>query len=617
MLCHLPYPYEDELLYSVIARYLVRVGAKSPVSTIDLVFGHRVVATVDLPGSLDTVSERTWLIWRMPGEEIAERLTLFPYYSRYLPSVKVGNYLKKLLSAERRFNHMGIRSYSQGNVPKFLRFCPTCRESDLTKYAETYWRRSHQLPGVLVCPEHKRPLLDSRARMRPTSHRCDFVDATVSTVYVSSDREARLSEGEMAMAIEIARRSQEMLLRPIKPWDTEQTRMSYRQAALERGFAKGNNLLLQPELKSAFVLFYGESILSALNCSVEPNCEGHSWLERIFSSCQYRSFHPLKHTLIQIFLETIPVKPSKRVRLVSHHWKCPNPYAKHEEPFPIKSPNKIYHGMNNEIVASVRCKCGFQFTFTRTTDADPYLPVVNKIVAHGPFWATEAKRLKNNGLGICAITVEMGIGFKTAKRLLSEEQTTNYVSQEMIDQWREEWSSLLEKVPNRSRSIAAKKNAPLYARLWKYDREWLQREPKLRTYIPPSQKRVNWASRDIEWSQMLRSTASRILEEIPAKRASRAAIIREAGLSICTFSTKKQELPICQSVLKELSESADDFRERRLRMAATNMITMGMHFTPSMLLRNAGILNKYLSPRLNAVFRELFSGINSLTYDEE
>lgn len=612
MLCHLPYPYEDELLYSVIARYLVRVGAKSPVSTVDFVFGHRVVATVDLPGSLDTVSERTWPIWRMTGEEIAVRLTLFPYYSCYLPSVKVGDYLKELLSAERR-PPLFIGRRKQVKFPKFLRFCPICRESDLTKYAETYWRRSHQLPGVLVCPEHKRPLLDSRARMRPTSHRCDFADATVITVDVSSNCEASLSEGEMAIAIEVAKRSQEMLLRPIKPWDTEQTRMS----ALERGFAKGNNLLLQPKLKSAFVLFYGESLLSALNCSVEPNCEGHSWFERIFSGCQYRSFHPLKHTLIQIFLESIPVNPSKRVQLASRHWKCPNPYAKHEEAFPIKSPNKIYYGMNNEIVASVRCKCGFQFTFTRATDADPCLPVVNKIVAHGPSWATEAKRLKNNGLGIYAIAAKMGIGFKTVKRLLSEEQTTNYVSQEMIDQWREEWSSLLEKVPNRSRSIAAKKNAALYAQLWKYDRNWLQKEPKLRIYVPPSKKRVNCACLDLEWSQILRSTASRILEQIPTKRASRTAIIRESGLSICTLSTKGQELPICQSVLKELSESADDFRERRLRMTAVKMTTMGMHLTPSMLLRHAGILNKYLSPRLNAVLRKLVSDVNSLTYDGE
>ena len=26
MLCHLPYPYPDELLYSVIARYVARIG---------------------------------------------------------------------------------------------------------------------------------------------------------------------------------------------------------------------------------------------------------------------------------------------------------------------------------------------------------------------------------------------------------------------------------------------------------------------------------------------------------------------------------------------------------------------------------------------------------------
>jgi len=36
--------------------------------------------------------------------------------------------------------------------------CETCIESDLLQYGQSYWRRAHQIPGLLWCPEHESPL---------------------------------------------------------------------------------------------------------------------------------------------------------------------------------------------------------------------------------------------------------------------------------------------------------------------------------------------------------------------------------------------------------------------------------------------------------------------------
>lgn len=40
-----------------------------------------------------------------------------------------------------------------------LRLCPHCIEHDMDTLWCAYWRRSHQVPGRLVCPSHKVPLL--------------------------------------------------------------------------------------------------------------------------------------------------------------------------------------------------------------------------------------------------------------------------------------------------------------------------------------------------------------------------------------------------------------------------------------------------------------------------
>ncbi|MGO9952485.1 MAG: TnsD family Tn7-like transposition protein [Dissulfurispiraceae bacterium] len=565
MLCHLPLPYADELLYSIIARYLIRIGAASSVSTIDHIFGGLITAQVYLPGSLDVVSERTWPIWQMTATDIADRLTLFPYYSRYLSPKITERALKILLSKGNRSPHMQLGViFQRVKVPRFLRFCRACRQSDLSEHGETYWRRIHQLAGVLVCPEHGQPLLDSIAPMRPTK-RFAFADATVNTLDVSSREECILNEIDAAMALRIAIRLQEMLSGAIQPWDTEDLRMAYRNAALERGYATSTNSLDLSllKLKSDFVSFYGDFLLSKLTCSVELKHVQYTWLNQMFwIGRHHTSSHPLEHALVQLFLESIPINPSKRLLFESGPWRCPNPYAKHEDQFPIERLKGVFRGRNGDLTASARCRCGFTFTFSKTADADPKLPIIKRIIAHGPTWETEVERLRQNGLSIWAITQKMKINYHTYLRLLSKTQNSHYVSQEQLIQWRQEWLKVLNKVPGRFRYIAKTINPKLYRKLMEYDRDWLYNASSAKRCVHTPKMRVDWASRDPEWANILRSAYSRIIQAIPTKRATITAIIHEANLCVELLKKKSHLLPISSSVLTECAESIENYHER-------------------------------------------------------
>ncbi|MGO9952484.1 MAG: TnsD family Tn7-like transposition protein, partial [Dissulfurispiraceae bacterium] len=353
MLCHLPVPYPDELLYSDIARYIVHISPCTVSVATEHIFGRRIRPHIDLPCSLNTLAERTWPIWQMSGEDIADRLTLFPYYSRFVPSDRVNRCLKGLLSDDGQGVHacLGVNA-SRVKIPLYLRFCKTCRESDIDEYGETYWHRSHQLAGVLVCPQHGDPLINTNISMRPTIHSL-YADATRNTSNSTTDDDCKLRDQDMQTAAKIAIRCQEMLLGQVSQWDAQDIHFKYRQSALERGFYKGVSFFLPTELKRAFLSFFGHDLLSRMGSDVDVN--RHDWIDDIFNKPR-RLFHPVLHAMIQIFLETIPNIPSN-TSFGSGPWRCLNPYAKHDEPFPIKKIELIKR-RNGQIVASARCSCG-------------------------------------------------------------------------------------------------------------------------------------------------------------------------------------------------------------------------------------------------------------------
>lgn len=560
MFCHLPLPYPDELLYSVIARYLILIGTSNSRIVASDIFGRQTKPHVDMPSSLDKVSDHIWPIWHMSGEDIANRLTLFPYYTRYVPEKRVAQCLQVLLSDNGQGIHarLGING-NRTKIPRFLRFCRVCREYDLAKYGETYWHRSHQLPGVLVCPEHGQQLLNTIASIRPKRF-SDYADATIIAASTIPNDRYKLDDKESAKALKIAKRCQEMLYGPISFWNASNISSAYTKAAMERGFTEGSLSFSITKLERTLVEFYDISLLTYLGCDIRGSLRG-SWIRRIFCK-HHRLFPPIQHALIQVFLEDTPIS-SSRSPFGLGPWKCPNNYARHTEEFPIAKVN-IYVTEKGQYAASANCSCGFKFTFLRTRDNDIHTPEVCKRLALGPTWEAEAKRLKKDGLTISAIAKEMGIDRFTVRRLFKRNSIKHQVSAKQINEWRKKWLKLLDEAPAGRRSLVYSKHRTLYKRLRKYDREWLCAQPKRRIGNPRPIEQVNWESRDKKWSRLLQSAADKIRAERPLKRITKNSMITYSGISTSIFAYLNR-LPACRSAFIECSESHGAFRERCMK----------------------------------------------------
>jgi hypothetical protein len=157
-----PRPGEDELLYSVIARYGAMTGNGVGGQLIQDFFGTAVgIAAVDLPRHIDSLVARIPPGSAWGRDRLIDRHTLFPYQLRFAPAgvaAAVRGYMAG--SGGKRPARLGVMS-AAFPARERLMVCPACAREDAAESGIATWRRVHQLPGVLVCPKHGGPLHES------------------------------------------------------------------------------------------------------------------------------------------------------------------------------------------------------------------------------------------------------------------------------------------------------------------------------------------------------------------------------------------------------------------------------------------------------------------------
>lgn len=190
MISFFPTLYEDELLYSAIARYHIRSGNISPKATIYELFNSKTIsAVVELPSNIDNLIKNMPVNCKYTQNEFINNNTMFPLYTAFLPAER-----KELIYELMRgknggdiYNRVGLMATSIRSN-KYLKFCPECIKEDKLKYGELYWHRIHQIPGIAICSKHKIPLLDSKV-LRKTFHPLrhlllmQFLDLTLDKVF--------------------------------------------------------------------------------------------------------------------------------------------------------------------------------------------------------------------------------------------------------------------------------------------------------------------------------------------------------------------------------------------------------------------------------------------------
>lgn len=460
---NLPQLLPDELLYSVIARSAIHIGEWSPKQLLEVLYRHRgTLAVPDLPGSLARLADLCGT-WGLTVEELAYRHTLLPYYTYFLQPADRRRVLGAMLHGSR---HLHVRlGICAGGVVRtaYFRLCPACTTEDLARHGETYWRRAHHLPGVLVCATHGEPLLETGIPFRPIG-RHEHIGAHPRLL--THARAALPGCAQRSAALTIARRSAELLVSP-----QEMPQTDYRAALRSLGFVgrRGGSARLQEAVRAVI----RPTLLAAMFASITT--EGlPRWLDVVRRKPR-RVLHPLKHVVMQVVLEVV---------------------------------SKTANGGPAPTTPSAGA-------------------AVSGVKRNPSRLREQAISLAAKGLTTRAIALKLGVAWETANRLLRPPAPSHsFLRDATASADRAAWTALRSASSAATRTELRRAAGALYARLYRADRAWLLAQPCPR-YPRRPVTRIDWDSRDRELADRIAALIEEIRTRNPPMRVSRHRVLGE------------------------------------------------------------------------------------------
>lgn len=196
---YFPSIYEDELIYSVFARYYQHTGHMTYGYVAEQLFGDsKVIPSIEFINSLKPEVLQL-LLKNMTIQEVIKNNTMFPYYARFLPRTKKNRAFEALINMRGDYNKLLSIPKSKNGAERYLRYCPICSENDKEKYGETYWHCSHQIVDLNICYKHKCRLLKSNVLISGKAPRTLIsaekeVKIDNNIILVENDLEIKLAE---------------------------------------------------------------------------------------------------------------------------------------------------------------------------------------------------------------------------------------------------------------------------------------------------------------------------------------------------------------------------------------------------------------------------------------
>lgn len=356
-------PYEGEILYSTIARYHYYSGNLSLKETLREIFGSEsVIPSVEFPSRLAYLTDQLPKAPALGWKHFLEYNTMLPFYAPFLPSER----LKEIKRGMQ--NDLGRKIYTQiGYVAggkcrtDSLKYCPLCVNDDLQKLGESYFRRLHQLQGILICPVHH-CLLKPYPVSKHDRSRIEFIrlQPTETSLRPEYEKNEKVSSSLLKIA-----EGANFLRFFQKDYDMDWIHTKYISLLNDKGFVTVNGHIKQRELCQTFVEYYGTQLLSRIESSIEPG-SASNWLELITRKPR-RVIHPIRNIMFIIFLTgTLEGFFNGKIQLKlpfgKAPWPCLNPISEHYKQLVVYDCLITPDYKSGKPVATFSCACGFVYS---------------------------------------------------------------------------------------------------------------------------------------------------------------------------------------------------------------------------------------------------------------
>lgn len=225
----------------------------------ELLVGRREAqASFDLPNGLAVLAERVG--GAIDVDTAIDEATLYPYYTAFVPA-RLREEVRAGMATRGRYMHMrlGLSVYRVCRVPR-MRFCPACAEDMRSRHGELYWRRDHQLPSVLVCPDHGCPLRESELALA-VRNKHEFVAAMGAVCREDSPPVCEaVAPAALAHLHGLALDSAALLRSSPEPRTFLELCLDYRERLAAVGLTRSPCKVNQGRLSEEFRAFYGGAL---------------------------------------------------------------------------------------------------------------------------------------------------------------------------------------------------------------------------------------------------------------------------------------------------------------------------------------------------------------------
>ncbi|GAE37188.1 TnsD family Tn7-like transposition protein [Halalkalibacter akibai] len=422
MIPYFPSIYPDETLYSVIYRFHVHTGSITWDQTFIQLYGYSQSVTtcsINFPYRISDLVARFPQNWGISEDYILEKCTLLPFY---LPFMTVENKkeIKRLMCGST--NHFIVAKFGfASNDDTKIYYCPKCVEEDLVTYHETYLRRFHQVPGVLVCTQHEILLESYQKKLKIT-----FIPSVQNREKVN----LTITNEEKQTLLDLAKDIERLQTLDSYSFVLESIYEKYDKLLRDKGYIDKNGIVNVRQISIDFNQFYG-SILQVLNLPVK--LVKKNWLHNLIKSVGLNHF-PIRHVLLMRFLcgsveeffqellshEKEEEMTGEEAPFGDGPWYCLNPVASHYKQRVIHSLSVRHYSDRGVVVGTFDCReCGYVYTRSYTNSENASDEYKKNTVKHfGPIWEKRLLEMLNENYKIVQITRELDVSYSGIRRII-------------------------------------------------------------------------------------------------------------------------------------------------------------------------------------------------------
>ncbi len=503
----------------------------------DLFGTGSVISTFDLPSHLNDLCSRLPIGTSYTSDNLIQNHTLFPYYAPFLPSHRAKKVKEMMKGSNGSGIHasIGIMASSTG-IKSTLFFCLKCYEMDIFKYGEPYWHRTHQLPGVYICPAHNEILM-SLDSLEFNRHVYLSLPIQLESVkYGPSIKNEILKSSKIIDVLSNLAQDSERLLAQGNFYNLYFSKSLYLSRLKQLGYVTINELIRQAKLFEQFHLYFGEDTLNFLDCSLKGDS---TWITLVTRKAR-RFVHPVKSLL---FIRFLYGSLQECMNHKSHFhpfgdgpWPCLNRAADHYGKKVITDCHITACSDTRRPVGTFSCECGFVYSRRGPDQDEQDKYKIGRIKSFGELWINRLDYLIS----------EERISYRTAAKILGVDPKT-------VIKYANRFNNQSENKKVNIKTLTYKKN----------DKgQDIPVKPQ-RKEIKPKQ-RVNWELRDLEISILIEEECKKMLNSTEKPiRITLSNMARRIGLSSLLFK-KKNILPVSMSILDKYQESIEAFQIRRI-----------------------------------------------------